>query len=213
MIALQVTGLKETQGRMAGAAKDMPTLGERVMRRVSLFMHRRLVQKMSVPTISHPFWGKTSPPGNVLGVRSGNTRRRISPGGIVFKRGTTWETAVGSPDAHVLFMEEGGRQVGTSPKGFLRIPTRRAQTAAGVDRYFGTSAKNIPGSFLLKSKAGNLWIATKDKGQRPVLLYLLKKVVRKRGRHIFRDTKNETNKAAPGLAQPEVTAFVRKANG
>jgi len=190
----------------------MPSVAERVMRIISLFMRSKLVKRMSVPTVSHPFWGRVSPPGNVLGARSGMTRARLSPGGIVTRLANEWRTVVGSPDAHVAFLEEGGTKFGTSPKGFLRIPTRAMQTAAGVDRLTGASARTLPGAFFLRSKAGNLWIAIRDRGQRPTLLYLLKKSVRQRGRHIFRLVTAEVNAEAPRIANLQVAAFARRVN-
>ena len=214
MISVRVTGLRETQNRLALAQREMPAMMEQMTRTVSLLTHQALTLMMSVPTGVHPFWGRTSPPGDVLGVRSGMTRRRLSPGGIVTKRGNQWTSFVGSPDEHVAFLEEGGTRIDTSPGGFLRIPTAAAQTAAGVDRFAGMSARNIPGSFILKSKAGNLWIALRAKGKgKPELLYLLKHSVHQRGRHIFKNVADKINEGAAKVAGSQIAAFVARANG
>jgi hypothetical protein len=215
MIALTVKGGLETRARLARAAAELPTLAERVIRNLSFLMSKKLKERVaSREGGSDPFWGKLSPQvGALLRGRSGGTALRITPGGIVLKRGRDVSAAVGSPDRHVAFLEHGGTRRGTSPKGFLRIPTRHMQTLGGSDRLAGASARTLTGTFFLRSKAGNLWIATRDRGNRLTLLYLLKKSVFQRGRGIFATVAREVNGVAGGVAQVEVSGFIRRANG
>jgi hypothetical protein len=91
---------------------------------------------------------------------------------------------VGSPLRQMKLHELGGTITG---KPWLRIPTRASQTAAGVDRLAGVSARTIAGGFIFRSKAANLWIAARQ-GANLVLLYLLRRSVTLRARHIFRDS-------------------------
>lgn len=132
---------------------------------------------------SHPLFGVTGAAGDTLGVRSGRTRNSIvarvldTPGGVV--------GVVGSPERHARLHEHGGTVTGAP---YLRIPTREMQTGAGVDRMAGRSARSIAGAFLLKSKAGNLWIAMRGRGRELVLLYLLKRQVTFRPRRMFQRT-------------------------
>lgn len=125
---------------------------------------------------SHPFWGVTGARGDALGVRSGSTRRSVVR--RVFEAGGDVVGAVGSPLPQIKLHEHGG------VTGPARIPTAAMQTAAGVDRYAGISARNIPGLFLLRSRAGNLWAAFREAGALR-LAYLFKPFVLHRPRKMF----------------------------
>jgi len=229
VISLEVKGLSQAQARLAAGVREMPGLGERVVRSLSILMRRKLVERMSAPLHTSPFWGRTSPPGLAyLGVRSGQSRDRISPGGIIFRRGKEITSSVGSPDRHVAFLEKGGTIFGHQ---FLRIPTAAAQTPAGVDRNAGVSIRSLKDVFLMRSRTGPLW-AVRQVGKRNrgaphargaregprggsklEFLYLLKRSVKQRGRFIFKLTAAEVDAAAPGIAQTHVAAFVRTVNG
>lgn len=223
MISLQVTGATAASARLARGAREFPSLGERVVRRISLLMRKKLVDRMSARGSQHPFWGRLAPWGIAyLGARSGQSRARLSPGGLVLRSGRgEYRSVVGSPDRHVAFLEKGGVVMG---RQFLRIPTRAAQTPGGSDRNAGRSIRNIPGAFLLRLRTGSLWAVRVVRGKGPAregprrgsqleFLYLLKRSVRLRGRGIFGLTTREVNAEAPALARVEVAPFVRQVNG
>lgn len=172
------------------------------MRVASLHIHSALKAELSSKPKVDPFWGVMGGwPG--LHARTGGTRRRLSPGGRVYKVGNVLTTAVGSPDQHVLDAEEGGTF--TASSGFFRIPTKAAMTRSGVDRMAGLSLRARSDLFLFKTKKGNLWVAKRggtygpmaeaqaENGRgKPVLMYLLKKTITRKARHIFARVTKET---------------------
>jgi hypothetical protein len=231
VISLEARGLAGTRARLDTGAREFPGVGERAVRRISILMRKKLVDRMSARGAQHPFWGRQAPWGIAyLGARSGQSRARLSPGGVVFKHGNEFRSAVGSPDRHVAFLEKGGTIMG---RQFLRIPTRASQTPGGSDRNAGRSIRAIPGAFLLRLRTGSLWAARVVGGKSGVraaagagatrfgprsgskleFLYLLRRSVRLRGRGIFKLTAGEVNDAAPALAQIEVSRFVKQVNG
>lgn len=163
MIGLQVRGIEATRSRLQKASIEANTGANRMMRLASLMMRKKLALRMSKAGKRDSFWGKQSPKGAFLGARSGLTRIRLSPGGVVIRVGDVLTAPVGSPDKHVRLHEFGGIVKGESPKGFLRIPTAQMQTTAGVDRLLGRSARILSNAFIFRSKAGNLWIASRGR--------------------------------------------------
>lgn len=213
MIGVQVVGLDQAIGRIRRFGSEIDKAEREQARRGSIQARRLLVARMSRPAPVHPFWGKGSPAGNYLGARTGQSRQRISPGGIVVRTAGGYQAAVGSPDRHIAFAEEGGTISGGKLK---RIPTAAAQTPGGADRFAGRSIRDIPGAFLIRSQAGKLWAVQPQGGAksgRLTFLYLLVPSVKQRGRHLFRETARDLNHAAVASAQPEVARVVRRANG
>lgn len=210
MIGVAVAGADAVARRLREAESNLGRATERFVRSASLLARRKLVERMSWPGSRHPFWGKVASPLPYLTARSGQTRARLSPGGLLFRSGDRVSSAVGSPDPHVALAERGGTIQG---KRYLRIPTAAMQTAAGVDRLSGTSARTLASAFIFRSKAGNLWIAARDRAKRLSLLYLLVESVRIRRRPIFALVTDEVNAATAADARAQVAAVVAKANG
>ena len=182
------------------------------LRKASFIIRESLREKMSEPGGRDSFWGRTTTTKGLL-VRTGGTRARLSPGGRVYESGTTMHTAVGSPDEHVRQIEAGGEVFPGPGYKYLRIPTGAAQTRAGVDRWAGRSIRDIPGSFLFTSKAGELWAAHR-KGKREKLerLYLLRKSITTRARHMFARTTRETEPKVVKAIGFDVSVAVARAN-
>ena len=210
MISVSVNGLSETIARLRRAEKDVPTALEQAVGRISLIIHRELSLQMSGSGRSDPFLGKIGATPPKLGVRTGFTRGRLSPGGRVFRRGNVAVSAVGSPDRHVLAHEEGTRITG---KPYLRIPLAAAQTAAGQDRNLGRSLRGVKDIFLIKSGRGNLFLA-RQKGKAALeLLYMLVRSVRLPARGTFRAVTERVRPVAVQLMGQAVAVQVRRANG
>lgn len=155
----------------------------------------------------HPLFGVTGASGDTLGTRSGFTRRSVTA--RVLDTGRTVTGVVGTPLKQMRMHEQGGTITGSQ---FLRIPTVNAQTGAGVDRYAGQSIRQIAGAFLFRSRAGNLWAAVRQGGQL-VLLYLLKRTIRLRARHIFQRSLERTRPAIDAEMRRSVTTVVNVGNG
>jgi len=230
VIAIEVRGLERVVGKLQRAAAEATASTERSVRLASILARRKLVERMSVRGVPiDPFWGKGSPAGAYLGARTGQTRARLSPGGVVLRLGNVFRAAVGSPDAHVKLHEEGGTARGSSPRGFLRIPTAAAQSASGAEqqRFAGKSLRQVAGLFLVRTLGGRLWIAeqqgrrgvargsseTQGRGRsRIVLLFMLKKTATHRPRGLFAAVRGEMERELVGLARLEVTGIAARAN-
>lgn len=211
MIATKIIGVDRVLAKLERAGVEMDRAEMNTVRQGSIILRRALVQHLSGRAPSDPFWGKGSPSGAFMGARTGQSRSRLSPGGLAVKQGNRWSAAVGSPDKHVAFQEQGGTIQG---RQFLRIPTRAAQTAGGMDRNAGRSIRDIPGSFLMRSRAGNLWAAVRASGDSvPTLLYMLVRSVTQRARGIFATVRREIEPQIAALGRVEVAAVVRHANG
>lgn len=211
MIGVAVKGAERVSAKLRTASDDVRRGAESSMRQATLIVRRRLTLELTGPETRHAFWGKVGSRGNKLSVRSGKTRASLTPGTRVFRSGTTLVGVVGSAEKHLRLHEDGATISGSSPKGYLRIPTGAAQTAAGVDRWAGRSIRDIPGAFLFKSKRGNLWAAVR-RGGSLVLLYLLKKIARMRARKIFARTRDASREDVKRVTNDTVSATVRKAN-
>lgn len=211
MISAQVIGAEAVAARIRKLGSDVDRAERAIAERGSLIVRRGLVQHMTGTATRDPFWGKQSPKtGPFLAGRTGQTRARLSPGGVAVKHAGRWIAAVGSPDAHVLHHETGGTIHG---RQYLRIPTAAAQTAGGQDRNVGRSIRDIPGAYLFRSEAGKLWAAVNDSGGRQTLLYLLVRSVTQRGRGIFAAVRNESQPLITALGGAQVSVAVRSANG
>lgn len=227
MISVSVSGIEEAEARLRAASEDAERGTRKAVYDASIETSRKLKGRFLPRQGYHQLWGPMSASGSFLTARSGQSKARITQGGDVIERragaAVEYRAEVGSPDPHIAFLEEGGTIRGSQ---FLRIPTVYAQTPSGQDRNTGQSAKNIPGTFLIRSKAGRLWIMQKRGPSRTekartgtlgfraaVPLYLLVRSVTQRGRHLFRDTAAEM---APKLDQrlsAEVTRLTERANG
>jgi hypothetical protein len=208
MIGLQVRGAERTIANLARAAREAGEAGRDSVRDASFVMRRKIIERLSKAGSTDAFWGKRSPAGAYLGGRSGKTRQRISPAGIVFKHGNSYQAAVGSPDVHMAFHEGGGTITGHP---YLRIPTAAAQTPAGVDRNLGRSLRDVPGVFLITSRAGKLWAATRQ-GRTLQLLYLLVRAVTQRPRNLMGTVAREMDPELLRLGLGKVSAVVQRAN-
>ena len=212
MIGVSVKGAEKAVRNLAGVPKNVRLESERSMRASVLLVRRMLAFEMTAPENRDAFWGKRGASGNGLSVRSGKTRASLSPGTRIYRAGAALVGVVGSAEKHLKLHEDGGVIRGTSPRGYLRIPTAAAQTAAGVDRYAGKSIRDIPGSFLFKSRAGNLWAAIR-RGSGPLeLLYLLKKSARMRPRRIFARTRDNSRPKVVEITRGAIRTVVQKAN-
>lgn len=211
MIGVSVTGVQHVRGNLTRARTGIRTAQERGVAKSSLLVSRMLKLELSQPGGNDAFWGKTGSRGDGLAVRSGHTRAGITPGGSVIRMGDNVVAAVGSASEALKRHEKGGTFSGTSPKGFHRIPTREAQTAAGVDRNAGQSIRNIAGAFLVRTMSGRLWAAI-AKGKSLVLLYLLVKSITLKPRHIFQRTRDKASPQVTALVGNAVALVVHEAN-
>lgn len=239
MIGVTVTGVQHVRGNLTRARTGIRTAQERGVAKSSLLVSRMLKIELSEPGGNDSFWGKTGSRGNGLAVRSGHTRAGITPGGTVIRLGDNVVAAVGSGSEALKRHEKGGTFRGTSPSGYSRIPTRAAQTGAGVDRNAGQSIKAIAGAFLFRSSKGLLWAAVRTyqaasktirgKGQSKafmaaqnerigksvgglMLLYLLVKHYTLKPRHIFQRTRDKASPQVTALVGNAVSLVVREAN-
>jgi hypothetical protein len=227
VIGVAVRGAERVMGRLAQAASDMHAETDRAMRLATLVVRRRLGLELTGAEARDGFWGRVGAPGNKLSARSGKTRASLTPGTRVYRTGNLLVGVVGSGEKHLRLHEDGGTISGTSPKGYLRIPTAEAQTPGGSDRYTGRSIKDIPGAFLIRSATGKLWAVTEaggrsrratvgglvgKAGRHFNFLYLLVKRVTVKPRRIFARVRDESRPQVLELTQGRVTAMVRKAN-
>lgn len=213
MIGVAVSGAEKVLANLNRAVAEVRSQGETAMRAATKFVGHLLYLELTGAESRDPFWGKVGSKGMGLSVRSDKTRASLTPGTRVYREGTTVVGVIGSAEPHLKLHEDGATVSGTSPKGYLRIPTAAAQMHSGVDRYTGIGARDIPGAFILKSKTGNLWIAIR-KGKRGVLtlLYLLKKSVTLRPRHIFARVRDQAQPEVVKITDETISAIVRKAN-
>lgn len=214
MIGYSVTKTGAFVTRPKEVVRDFSKALEGVIRRASFLVRSKLLRELNDPPRRDPFWGVMG--GRTgLSVRTGHTRQRISPGGQIYRRGNTITTAVGSPDQHVLDLEEGGTF--SAGGGFFRIPTAAAQTAEGADRWAGQSIRNIPGAHLYRNPISRkLWAYQVPPGglggAKHVLLYLLVRSVHRRGRHIFARVTAEATPEVERDLGGTVSMQVTKAN-
>jgi hypothetical protein len=211
MIGVSVKGAQKAVRNMAGAAKNVAVESRRAMVKSVALVRRLLTTELTAPESRDAFWGKVGAKGSGLSVRSGKTRASLSAGTRIYQNGATLIGVVGSAEKHLRLHEDGGTISGTSPKGYLRIPTAAAQTGAGVDRYAGRSIKDIAGAFLFKSKRGNLWAAIR-RGKSLTLLYLLKKSAYMKPRRIFARTRDSSRPQVLELTRGAIRTVVQKAN-
>lgn len=214
MIGVEVKGVHQVLGRLERAQKNIEAGERRLTYMGGVQARRRLRDHVSNRTAgSDPFWGPKSPAaGPWMRSRSGQTRGRIVEGPVL-KTAKGYQVAVGSPDAHMALHEVGGAIAG---RQFLRIPTSAALTAGGIDRFKGMSARDIPDSFLVRTKAGRLWVAREVGGKnsrRVEFLYLLKRSVTLRPRGIFAAVAKEMSDWMSKEGRQLVTQVVRQANG
>ena len=210
MISAIVRGADQVARRLERAGREMPSAVERGVKLSSLLVHRELTIQMGGTGPSDPFLGRMGAAPPKLGVRTGATRRRLSPGGKVFKIAGQYVSAVGSPDSYVRAHEDGTTITGNP---YLRIPLAAAQTGAGQDRYVGMSVRGVPDLFVIKSKAGNLLLARKRGKDGLDILYVLKRQVRLPARGMFKAVTARTRPAIEKLLGQQVGVEVRRANG
>lgn len=176
MIALQLTakGLTAATKALEGMIDTKRMAAE--INRLTIKGRNELNRRLSVPARRDPFWGPVAPGGAVLGVRSGDTRAKLGPG-TVRVRGNEIIGRVGHPSRHVKHLEKGG-----VVRGNMQIPTAAALTPAGRP-----SVRAMGPTFIIRSRRGNRWRATSERGQL-VLLKLLKSSVRHEPHPVFQET-------------------------
>ena len=161
------------------------------------------------------FWGVTGATGDALGVRTGHTRRSIVARTFVGSAGTSVTGTIGSPLPQMKLHEEGGTIHG---KPWLRVPTKIMQTPAGVDVLTGRSARTLPNTTVIKSKAGNPWIVEVGTARSklaqefqgfPLMLYMLVKSVKMRARRPFAKCIERMRPKVRALFSGRVTATMR----
>jgi len=209
VIGVAARGADRVARVLRTAGQDLRTTQETIVRVAGAIVHRKVVERMSDPGTSHPFWGRGGGIGDRLAARSGGSRARITPGTQVYRVGDTVSTVVGSPDQHIGFLEEGGTVYG---RPYLRVPTAAAKTAQGVDRFAGRSIREIAGAFLQRSRRGILWAMRAVGGRAVELLYMLVRSVRIRGRHVFARARADAEPEIARVSNGAVAAVVRKAN-
>lgn len=179
MVTITVVGADRVADKLHRISRLSRARVERGVERSVRLLERHLKSEaLTGSKGSHPLMGRTGAAPPRLGVRSGHTRRSVT--GRTFRIGQTVVGVVGSPERHLVAHERGMRITGK--RGLLRIPTRFAQTGAGVDRNLGRRLGRTPGTAIFKSRAGNLFIWDTT-GRSPKPLYLLKPAVtlRRRG--------------------------------
>ena len=187
---IRQNGMGQTLAALRGGRAAIRPGLRSLVERETLLLERDVKQKsLTGAKGSHPLWGVTGASGDTLGARSGFTRRSVVR--RVFEVQGAIIGSVGSPQPQVKLHEHGG------VTGPARIPTAAMQTPAGVDRHAGISARSIPGLFLFRSRAGNLWAAMRQ-GPRLVLAYLFKPSVRHRARKML--TRALERRTAPMIA-------------
>lgn len=156
-ISYELTNLSGLQEKLGAASNsfvhDVMLNG---MTRGILETRGKLFRRLSGHVVDKGFWGKGSPEGPEIGVRSGNTRQMLSPG-FVARVDNTVSASVGHPSQHVADLEIGKLIKPTNGK-YLRIPTVYAQDPSGNDRNAGRSMLDVPGTKILRTKKGNLFI-------------------------------------------------------
>ena len=208
MISISQNGLQNVERNLrrmgSGVRQETRAAVERAVRTVEADLKRvGLTGQKGQSAI----FGVTGAAGDRLGVRSGRTRRFVTA--RVLDVGPTVVGVVGSPEKHMRLHEEGGTVHGSQ---YLRIPTRRAQTGVGVDRYAGMSIRNIPGAFLIRGSSGKLWAAVREAGNLQ-FLYLLVRQVRMRARRVFAKTLDRNRPAINAELSKAVTRIVARGNG
>lgn len=204
MIAIEVRGVERLEGSLARLEVELDRAQERAVAAGSVIVREKLVERMSDPGGSHPFFGRTGGAGDTLAARSGQSRARLTPAGQTVRAGDSVFATVGSPDPHVAFLEEGGTING---RPYLSVPLAANQTAQGVDR------GRLPGGFIIRSKAGNLFVARRKGRNGLELLRMLLRQVTIRGRHVFARARAEAEPEIARRAEAEVNLAVRRANG
>ena len=208
-VDFNAVGHEAIVARLKAAERQTVVQITRAMERSVRLVERELKEnQLGGKKGSSDFWGVTGAEGNALGSRSGAARRSITArviqgGGVVIGIVGGW--------ARYLRIQERGGTIAGSP--MLRIPTRLAQTGAGVDKNLGRSVRGLPGLFIFKSQAGNAWIATRSAGQLQ-LLYLLKPSVTLRARRMFATTLSRSRQAVRAefaRARSDVQAQLRTA--
>lgn len=212
MIGVTVKGAQAVAAKLKAAETELRAAQDRGVALASAQVERALKTELTGAERRDVFWGRLGAAGNQLGVRSGHTRQSITGGGKVYRVGHLVTAAVGSAEKHLKLHEDGGTVKGTSPKGFARIPTAAAQTGAGVDRWLGTSIRNIPGAFLVRTMAGRLWAAMRNGKGPVVLLYLLVRQTLHRPRKIFARTAEAQKPVVDKLIGAQIAVAVAKAN-
>ena len=204
-----VTGARETAGRLRRLGVSLDETQKRVVRMLSIEARRLLVIQMTGRAGWDAFWGKQSPKGPFLAGRTGQSRARLSRGGIVFKRASGYFSEVGSPDKHVKLHEEGGTIVATGTQ--MRMPLAVMQKPSGEDRNAGRSVR---GDRRFRWRPGKKyqWLDVLM-GSRWVPAYLLLKRATYRARRFFRLVHGKLETLAPRVMASEVRRIVRAANG
>ena len=213
MIDVTVRGAEAVEARLAALEGEVGVALERGLRAASFEVRGQLSRMMSARGGTDPFLGKLGAPAPELGVRSGGTRARLTPGGQVYQRGDAYVAPVGSPDRHVRFMEEGGT---ISGHPYLRVPLAPAQRGSGQDRYGGVSLRHVEGFFPVRSHGGKLFLATERGGKRSRRVefwYLLVRSTRHEPRRTFKTARDLVEPLVLSLVRAPVELAVGRANG
>jgi hypothetical protein len=212
VVSVTVKGADRALANLDKAIRDMPRAQERAVSKASILLSKETRNQLTGQKGSHTFFGTTGAPAPHLGVRTGQTRSRITPGGLVFRHGNTVFSVVGSPDRHVLKHEEGGTILG---RQFLRIPLAAAQSPSGAERgeFAGRSLRDVPDVFLRRSKAGNLIAWRAIGGGKLKALYLLVRSVTLPARGMFKAVRERVTPEVNAIVGGEVSVVTRAANG
>jgi hypothetical protein len=224
LIGVAVKGADRAAKKVAEAAASVKKSAETAMREAVKLVTRNLKERMTGKDRRHPFWGKVGADGHSLSARSGKTRASLTAGTRIYWQGKSVIGVVGSAEKSLKLHEDGGT-IGPTKGQYLRIPTKMAQTPAGVDRWAGRSARDIPGTFLVRAGAGKkskLWVVRAIGGsysgigpanvKRMDFLYLLVRSVNIRPRKLFQKTMEVTQTPVREITRAHVTQIVNKAN-
>lgn len=215
MIGVSVISPEKVVESLLLSGKRVMSATEAGVRRSTALIERALKQEMTGPKREDAFWGVTGATTQGLTVRSGRTRASVTGGGTSLRHGDEVIGAVGSGEAHLKRLEDGGTFAGTSPAGFARIPTAAAQTPSGVERpeFAGRSLREVQDVFLIRTKTGRLWAARNAGGarsQRVDLLYLLVRSVTIKPHKVFERTRIAKTAEVNAIIAAEVSVGLAK---
>lgn len=118
MISVTARGINETMANLVRLERELPSALERGISKASILTRREVTLQLT----------GYRPPPPFLGVRTGAARSHITPGGRVFRSGSTLFSVVGSPDWYVKMHNDGAVFMRTSSRGkvfSVTFPARR----------------------------------------------------------------------------------------
>lgn len=206
ILTMRIFGANELRAKLGKLSKLTGPSAMASMKKSVALMERDLKKSLTGQKRRDPFLGVTGAPPPTLGARSGRTRASVTSEVVRFSDGIILGI-VGSPLKMLIAHEEGAFISGNQ---YLRIPLAAAQTAAGIDRNLGRSIRGLPGTFILKSKRGNLFVVRRRGRYDMEFLYLLKHSVRLPARHTFRESARRMRGPIEAIFERDMAILVRQ---